>query len=269
VLASFILSVREGLEMALIIGIILGALRKTGRTRQQVFVWAGTITAAVICFIAAVVLQRLGTELEGAAEVIFEGTTMLLAAAVLTWMIFWMHRQARSIKGDIEAGVRRTGGAGGLFFLSFISVFREGIELALFVTAATLTAGAGQSLAGALLGLVAAAILGWSIFASTVQLDLRRFFLITGAVLILFAAGLAARGVHEFTEIGWIPSLVEHLWDTSALLSETSMIGQLARALFGYNSTPTLTELLVYFGYFAAILVGLRRSTSLSFVQKA
>jgi high-affinity iron transporter len=138
---------------------------------------------------------------------------------------------------------------------------REGIELALFLTAATLAADARSTLLGAVLGLAGAAALGWALFASTLRLNLRRFFQVTSVLLVLFAAGLVAHGVHELNEVGWIPAVVEHIWDVNGLLPENSTAGQVLKALFGYNGDPSLTELLAYLLYFCAITIGLRRAS--------
>ena len=259
--ASFLLSLREGIEAALIIGIVIGALRKLNRSEMAPAVWAGTLSAILVSLLTGVLLTMFGLSLEGAAEQIFEGVAMLLAASVLTWMIFWMNRQARSIKGELEAGVNRAASAGGgraLFSLAFLAVVREGIELALFLTAATFASDAQSTLLGTLLGLGVAVLLGWGLFASTVRLDLRRFFQVTGFLLILFAAGLVAHGVHEFNEVGWIPSVVEHVWDVNPVVDENSTLGLMLKALFGYNGNPSLTELLAYFAYFIVIFLGLR-----------
>lgn len=263
-LPSLVLSLREGLEAALLIGIVLGALRKIHRPDLNRIVWVGAAVAAALSLLLALLLNRTGASLQGQAEQVFEGFTMLLAAGVLTWMIFWMRRQARRLKSELETDVRRAafqGGWGALFLLAFVAVLREGIELALFLTAAALASDGRQVLVGALLGLGAAALLGWALFASLVRLDLGRFFLVTGALLILFAAGLVAHGVHEFNEAGWIPAVVEHVWDLNALVDEESFLGQALKALFGYNSNPSLTEALAYLLYFVAILFGLRRSS--------
>jgi high-affinity iron transporter len=262
-LPSLFLSLREGLEVALILGIVLGALRKMNRAALNRLVWAGAASAALVSVVTAFILYSLGTSLEGPAEQIFEGLTMLLAAGVLTWMIFWMHRQSRAIKQELETSVHQAtfrGGWQALFSLAFLSVLREGVELALFLTAATFATDAVQTLLGALLGLAVAVILGWLLFTTTYRLDLRRFFLVTGALLILFAAGLVAHGVHEFNEVGWIPAIVEQVWNTNHLLSEGSAAGQLLSALFGYNGNPSLTELTAYIGYFVVIGMGLLRN---------
>ena len=260
-LASFLLSLREGIEAALIIGIVLGALRKLNRSQMAPAVWYGALTAVLVSLVTGILLTAFGLSLEGAAEQIFEGLAMLLAAAVLTWMIFWMNRQARSIKGELELGVHQatsTGGRRALFGLAFLAVVREGIELALFLTAATFASDPRSTILGSLLGLSAAILLGWGLFASTLRLDLRRFFQVTGVLLILFAAGLVAYGVHEFNEVGWIPPVVEHLWDVNYLLNEDSTAGLMLKALFGYNGNPSMTEVLSYLAYFALITLGLR-----------
>ena len=210
-------------------------------------VWLGTILAVVLSLLGGILLTSLGLSFEGAAEQIFEGITMLLAAALLTWMIFWMSRTARDLKSNMEGEVQRAAlGAGrrGVFFVAFLAILREGIELALFLTASVFASDTLQTLLGALLGLGTAILLGWSIFAAIIRLDLRRFFQVTGFLLILFAAGLVAHGVHEFNEVGWIPAVIEHLWDVNAIVDENSTFGQLLKALFGYNGNPSLPRCL-------------------------
>ena len=137
--SSFLLSLREGLEAALIIGIVLGALRKIRRTDLAPALWVGTLAATCVSILAAVLLTIFGLSLEGNAEKIYEGITMFLAAGILTWMIFWMSGQARHLKGELEEGVNKAAvstGKRSLFWLAFFAVVREGVELALFITAA-------------------------------------------------------------------------------------------------------------------------------------
>lgn len=256
-LPSFLLSLREGLEIALIIGIVLGALVKIGRPDLKGVVWAGTFSAIFASLACALFLTAVGASLEGQAEEIFEGFTMFLAAGVLTWMIFWMNAQSRNLRQEIESGVRQatlTGGKRGLFLLAFIAVLREGIELALFLSAAAFVTDDRLTVAGLFLGLLLAAFLGWSFFASTNRLNLRRFFGVTSFFLLLFAAGLVAHGVHEFNEVGWIPAVIEDVWNINSVIDEQSFFGQLLTALFGYNGNPSLTEAIAYFFYFGIIL---------------
>jgi high-affinity iron transporter len=260
-LPSYLLSLREGIEAALIVGIVLGALRQMRRTDLIPAVWLGTLSAVALSLLAAVLLTTFGLSFEGAAEEIFEGITMIVAAALLTWMIFWMSRTARTLKSDLEADIHKaafTTGKRAVFFVAFLAILREGIELALFLTASVFATDTLQTLIGAILGLGTAILLGWSIFAAIIRLDLRRFFQVTGFLLILFAAGLVAHGVHEFNEVGWIPAVIEHVWDVNAFINENSTFGLLLKALFGYNGNPSLTEVLAYAAYFVAIFVGLR-----------
>ena len=271
-LPTYLLSLREGLEAALIIGIVLGALTKIRRTDLSPAVWLGTLSAVGISILTAVVLTAFGMSLEDKAEQIFEGITMLIAAGLLTWMIFWMSKQARFLKSELEAGVNKAAASTGkraIFWVAFIAVVREGVELAFFITAAffagdqtQVTSNITQTLAGTILGLGTAALLGWTLFATTVRLDLRRFFQVTGFLLILFAAGLVAHGVHEFNEVGGIPAVVEHIWDVNAILDETSVAGQLLKTLFGYNGNPSLTEMISYFVYLAVVTFLWRRDTT-------
>jgi high-affinity iron transporter len=271
---GFLLALREGLEAALIVGIVLGALRKTRHEELKSTVWWGTVGAIVASLVAAVVLYLVGLSFEGKAEEAFEGITMLLAAGVLTWMIFWMHNQSRNISANLEADVRqatiRRGSKRALFLLAFLAVVREGIELALFLTATSFASGAQQTVVGALLGLATVAILAWALFSSLVKLDIRRFFQVTSVLLILFAAGLVAHGVHELNEAGWVPVIIEHVWDINHIIDENGFAGEILKTLFGYNSNPSLTEIIAYVGYFLMLFLGLQRQqVKLTTLQQA
>ena len=255
-LASFLLSLREGLEAALIIGIVLGVLLKLKRTDLNGVVWRGVGLAALLSLIAAIALNLLGMEFEGKGEEIFEGVAMLLAAGVLTWMILWMKNHSHTLKNEIEEQTNQAAlgkGQKALFALAFLAVFREGIELALFLLAARLTSSPLQTISGALLGLLIAGILGWILFTSTRKLNLRNFFSVTNILLIIFAAGLVGLGVHEFNEAGVIPSVIEHVWDINRIISDKGEVGLLLKALVGYNGNPSLTEVAAYLLYLGGI----------------
>ncbi|MGD2104381.1 MAG: FTR1 family protein [Anaerolineae bacterium] len=261
--ASALITLREGLEAALIVGIVLGVLGKLGRSDRVRPVWAGVLAAVAVSVVAGLLLNVMGVAFEGRGEAIFEGIAMLLAAGVLTWMIFWMQRQGRKIQADLEMDVRRAvsqESSWALFSLSFVAVVREGIETVLFLTAAALSATASQTLIGGALGLVAAIVIGWLIFAVGRELNVRAFFQVTGILLVLFAAGLVAHGVHELQEASVIPTVVEHVWDLNPILDEDSTVGEFLKALFGYNGNPSLSEVLSYIAYYAAIYLGTRSS---------
>lgn len=270
-IASYLLSLREGLEAALIIGIVLGMLGKLSRRDLLPNVWYGVISATVVSLVIALLLQYFGASLEGVAEELFEGLTMLLAAGILTWMIFWMRRQSRTIKSDLEEDVRRvsiSGSRSALFLLAFLAVLREGIELALFLTATSLTTGGQGTLIGAILGMVTAVALGWVLFTTTIHLDIKRFFQVTAFLLVLFAAGLVAHGVHELNEANIIPAVVAHVWDINWLIDEASFVGLILKSMFGYNGNPSLTEVLAYLSYFAVISIALWLNRSPQIVKQ-
>jgi high-affinity iron transporter len=252
-----LITLREGLEAALIVGIVLSVLRKldqtgTGRSDRRRAVWLGVLGAVGVSLVAGWVLNALGVAFEGRGEAIFEGIAMLLAACVLTWMIFWMQRQGRQVQADLELDVRRataTENAWALFSLSFVAVVREGIETVLFLTAAAFNANPTQTLIGGALGLLVAIVLGWLMFAAGKQLNIRAFFRVTGVLLLVFAAGLVAHGVHELQEAALLPTLIEHVWDINSTLNENGTLGTFLKALFGYNGNPSLLEVIVYVAY--------------------
>jgi len=256
--ASFLLALREGLEAALIIGVLLGTLNKIGKLKFRNAIWFGAILAILASGLGGFALNQLGASFTGRAEEIFEGITMLLAAGILTWVILWMGNHARAMKeklaSDVQVAVSNRSWFA-LFSLSFLAVIREGIELAFFLTAVSLDAGGIEVLTGAGLGLAAVVVIAVLLFRSLIQLDLVRSFQVTSIILVFFAAGLVAHGVHEFNEVGWIPSIIEHVWDINHILDEKSTLGGLLKTLLGYNGNPSLTEIISYVLYF--IILGI------------
>jgi len=252
-LASFVLALREGLEAALIIGVLLGTLKKLDREGYQKAIWYGAGLAVLASGVGGYLINLLGAGFEGRAEEIFEGITMLLAAGILTWVILWMRKHSRDVNEKLAADVSRAvsnQNKMALFSLSFLAVIREGIELAFFLVAvAADTDGAGIMI-GAFLGLTAVVIIAYLLFRSLIRLNLARFFQITSIILVLFAAGLVAHGVHEFNEAGLIPPIIDHLWDINHILDERSTLGELLKTLLGYNGNPSLTEVISYILYF-------------------
>jgi high-affinity iron transporter len=258
-LPSLLLTFREGLEAALIVGIIFGILRQLGRHDLRRLAWTAVAAAAALSLALAVALQIAGAEFEGRGEMLFEGTAMLLAVGVLTWMIFWMRRQARFFRARIEAEMRvaiRQGHHWALFSIVFLAVFREGVETALFLTAANVASGDDLStFVGGVIGLAVAVLIGWAIYRGAARLNVRRFFDVTSVLLLIFAAGLFAHGLHEFEELGWLPALAEEVWNLKPVLSDTSTVGSLLRVLVGYNDDPTLLEVIGYLAYWGVVLV--------------
>lgn len=259
--AATLITFREGLEAALIVGILIGYLVKIGQGQRARMAWAGVGTAVALSALLAFGISAVGAELEGRAEQIFEGVTMFLAVGVLTWMIFWMRFQARFLKVSLEKEVQTAATSGqtlALFSVAFVAVFREGVETALFLSASAFAADGAGTLMGAILGLAIAVALGWLIYASTVRLNVRLFFNVTSVLLLFFAAGLLAYGVHEFQEASLLPMTIEHVWNINHILDEKSTLGEIMKALFGYNGNPSLLEVISYAAYWVVALAGVR-----------
>ncbi|MGQ9630999.1 MAG: iron uptake transporter permease EfeU [bacterium] len=259
---SFLITLREGLEAALIVGILLTYLAKIGRRDCFCFVVAGVLGAVVASGIAALLFSFVAGGFSGRNEEIFEGLVMLLAVAVLTYMVLWMNSQSHRIRGELEEKVdialaRRN--LWGLTALAFVAVFREGVETVLFLAALIRESPVGMATLGGVLGVAAAVALAWAFFKGGYRISLKRFFRITGAILIVIAAGLLARGVHELQEAGVIPAFVEHLYDINFILDENGTVGSFLKALVGYNGNPSLIEVIAYISYYVVIFLSLLR----------
>ena len=258
--AAFVITLREGIEAALIVSILLAYLRQLGRQDLSRLVWWGTVLAALVSFGVGTVIFTVGAEFEGRGEQIFGGLATLTAVAVLTWMIFWMRRQGASIRTELQEKVNLALVAGGtaLSLLAFFAVLREGVETALFLFAAAEgTAVASGSVAGqllgAFLGLALAIVLAVLLYRGAIHMNLRSFFRLTGLILIVIAAGLFAAGIHELQEAGWFPFLEGTAFDISATLPDDSGVGAILRGLVGYSAAPTTLEVVSWLGYLLII----------------
>jgi len=260
--ASFVIALREGIEAALIVSIILAYLKQLGATDRSRLVWWGTAAAVILSALVGTAIFAAGAEFKGEAEEIFEGVVTLAAVAVLTWMIFWMRRQGARIRSELHEKVDTALVAGGLAMagLAFFAVLREGIETALFLFAAargTAVEGGGVApaaqLTGAALGLALAIVLGVLLYRGGIRMNLRTFFRITGWVLIVVAAGLFAFSLHELQEAGWLPFLGGPAFDLSASLPDDTGVGAILRGLVGYHADPTWLEVVGWLGYLLVI----------------
>jgi high-affinity iron transporter len=241
----------------LIVGIVLAYLAKTDNRHHFRVIWAGTAAAVLVSVVTGAALFFTVGALEGRAEQIFEGAAMFSAVAVLTWMIFWMRKQAVNIKKELEAriqGAIAAGSAVGLASVVFFAVLREGWETALFLFAISESSSPAVTAIGAVIGLVISITLGVALYMGSRRLNLRQFFTVTGILLIVFAAGLLAHGIHEWQEAGLLPLTVEHLWDTNAVVSEDSTVGEFLTTLFGYNGNPSLLEFVAWGSYLGIAL---------------
>jgi high-affinity iron transporter len=263
--SGLLTGLREGVEAALIVSIILAYLAKTGNQRHFGKIWIGAGAAVGVSIAIGLALFITIGGFEEPAEQIFEGFAMVIAAGVVTWMLFWMRRTAANLKGELQAGVDRalvSGGVLGLALLAFTAVIREGIETALFLMGQATAAGseATSTLVGAVIGLAIAVAIGWGLYRGARVINLRTFFQWTGVALIFIAAGLLSHGIHEFIEAGWIAVGTGTAFDISGILPHEpdagalGVVGSILRALVGYTSTPEWITFLAWLGYVVVVL---------------
>ena len=281
VLSSFLITSRETLEAALVIGIVLAYLSKTNNTQYKKTVYYGIFFGILLSVISAALFIVFTDGFSGRAEEIFEGSTMLFAAVLLTTMILWMMKQkhvAREIEAKVanhleKANFNRTY-AYGLFALIVVAVLREGVETVVFFSA--INYASGISFIGATLGVITAIVISYLFFMSSKKINLKKFFNITSIFLILIAAGLVAHGIHEFQEASVIPYVVKEVWDVNPavtgigaypLMHEDGLIGSFLKGLFGYNGNPSLLEVMFYFGYLGIIFLVYKRIESKNLVE--
>jgi high-affinity iron transporter len=263
--SGLLTGLREGVEAALILAIICAYLAKTGNRRAFDRVFFGAGLAVLLSVVLGIVIYVTVGSFPEPYEQLFEAATLLAAAGVVTWMLFWMRRQAGSVKGELQAAVDRAledGSANALAVLAFVAVIREGVETALFLVgqAASVASegGAPWVVAGALVGILIAAVLGVGFYHGSRRLNLGTFFRWTGIALVFIAGGLVAKALHELIEIGVIGFGTSTLFDLSGVLPHEpdggSILGQFMAALFGYSSTPEVTTVVVWLTYVVVVL---------------
>ena len=256
-LSTFIIALREGLEAALIIGILVAYILKTDRRHLLAPLWSGVAAAIVGSIGLGLILSKTSEELTERAEKLFVGTTSFLAVALVTWMVFWMKRTARTLRSDLHGKVDsalRTGPLA-LAGAAFFAVIREGLETALFVYSNFNTvANTGSSALGLILGFAVAISLGYLIFKSAIKLDLSKFFRYTGVALVVVAAGVLSYGVHEFQELGWLPGADSYAWDVSSLIPKDSLLGATLGGLMGFDNTTSWLQLGIWTIYLTTVL---------------
>ncbi len=258
-LVAFLIMLREGVEAALIVGIVGSYLRQTNRARFMPAVWAGVVLAAALCLALGLGLNAVGAEFPQRQQELFEGVVGLLAVGILTSMVFWMKKAARSIKAqlhdEVDAALRSGDGQGlALVGMAFFAVGREGLESVFFLLA-VFQGGTGWSVSlGAVLGLLGAVAVGWAIYVGGVHLDLRRFFRWTGVLILFVAAGLLANALQSFHEAGLWNGLQAQAFDLSGVLPADSVPGTLLSAFLGYQETPTVGAVGLYLVFLLSAL---------------
>lgn len=254
---AFLIALREGFEAALIVAIVLAFVRRQAPEHTRA-VWIGTAAALVLAAGVGIVLQITLDGLAGIARMRTFALICLAAAGLLTWMIFWMRKHSRGLKAELEgkAGHALASGSGfALATVAFLAVAREGLETALFLLSTTSSAGGGQVVTGTLLGLLVATVLGVAVYQGSHVINMRRFFLVTGALIILFAAGLLSRAVQFLQASGDLGTWNNSAYNVTqyAWLTVSTQSGRFLAGIFGWDPRPSIEQVAAYLGFLVPI----------------
>jgi len=244
--ANFIITFRETLEAALVVGIVLSILKKMEEEKKNKYVYLAVISGIAFSFLGAFLFESLAGGFKGRAEQIFEGIVMLSGAFLITTMILWMMKQ-KNISENLASKVTMHAEQSnplGIFLIVFIAILREGIETVIFLSASSEMSGGNFNILGAVLGIVSAIILGFIFFNMTKKMNLK-----------LFAAGLVGYGVHELEEAKILSPIIYPIWDINWFLNEKGNLGSVLKGLFGYNGNPSLLETIFYLSYLITVMI--------------
>jgi high-affinity iron transporter len=257
VFANFLIGLREGLEASLVVGILIAYLVRTDRRHMLPMVWGGVAIAVLVSLGAGAALTYGPNGLSFEAQEAIGGTLSIVAVGFVTWMIFFMARTSRGMKGELEGRMDEAIGRGGwsLALLAALAVGREGLETALFLWAAAKATGSTtQPLTGGALGIAVAIVLGVFIYRGAIRLDLAKFFTWTGVALIFIAAGVLAYGIHDLQEAGILPGLDNLAFDVSSTIPPSSWYGTLLKGTINFSPRTTWLELVAWFAYVIPVL---------------
>ena len=255
--ANYLIGLREGLEASLIVGILVAYVVKAGHSTRLGAIWAGTGIAIAVSLAFGAALTATSSSLSEEAEHAFAGTMSIIAVALVTWMVFWMRRTAREMRGEMHGKLDKALLSGGfaLGLVALVAVLREGLETALFLWASTSASeGTAAALGGALLGIATAVVIGWAVYRGAVRLNLATFFTWTGALLIVVAAGVLAYGVRDLQEAGWLPGGENYAFDVSSTVDEDGPLGTILGGFFHFDPITTWLQLTVWVVYLVVTL---------------
>lgn len=259
-LVAFLIMLREGIEAALIVGIIASYLKYSGRTKNMPAMWLGIGLAVLLCSIFGLIIHKATGEIPQKQQELFVGLIGLIATAFLTTMVFWMKKAAYSIKSQIHESIEKALSHGknqtmALIVMSFLAVMREGLESVFFLIAAFEQGRENGALIGAILGIIASILFGYGIYQGGIRLNLTKFFKWTGCFIIIVAAGLLASSLRALHEAGIWNQLQTVVFDWSQALSTHSILGVFLSGVLGYNDRPTIGEVLIWLIYLVPALI--------------
>ena len=257
-LANYLIGLREGLEASLVIGILLAYLVKVERRDLMPAVWGGVLAAAGISIGFGALLTFGPSNLSFQAQEAIGGTLSIVAVGLITWMIFWMARMARTMRAELHAKLDQAVNAGAMavFVVAILAVGREGLETALYLWVGAQAAQTSSvlPLLGAVLGLATSFLVGWAIYRGALRLNLRTFFAWTGVFLIVVAAGVLAYGVHDLQEAGILPGVNNLAFDVSGTIPPSSLIGTVLKGVFNFSPATTWLQAIVWVAYIIPVM---------------
>ena len=259
-LASYLIGLREGLEVTLVVSILIAYLVKADRRRELLPLWGGVAAAIALSVVFGALLTYTETTLlaDTRSRELFEAITSVVAVVLVTWMIFWMRRTARRLKGELHGKLESAIGVGALAIagIAFVSVIREGLETALlFYTAAQGATSTVTPLLAISAGIATSVLIGVGLYAGAIRVNLSRFFTISGVLLVFVAAGIFKYGVHDFQEAGVLPGLQDIAFDITGVLDPTSWYGAAISGMFNITGAPTVLETIAYAAYLLPVLL--------------
>jgi high-affinity iron transporter len=260
VLTALLIMLREGFEAALVVAIVYAYIRRIDRPDLAAPMWQGIAAAAALSIGVGIVVHLTVENLSGKPRLLAFAAVSLLAVVVLTWMIFWMRRQAHLIKGELQDSVDQAVASGGdvrlaVMTVAFLAVAREGLEAALFLIAAATTEDGWAVLVGGLIGLAGAAALGALVVLGGRRIPMRQFFTVTGLILIVFAAGLVSRTVLWLQAAGEFGTVWNNVYDLTAYrwLTVSTESGKFLGAMFGWDPRPSIEQVVAYLAFLVTV----------------
>ena len=255
-LGNFLIGLREGLEASLIVSILIAYLVKSGRRREIRFVWWGVGTALALVVAVFTVITLVVDQLSFRAQEIVGGTLSIIAVGMVTWMIFWMRRTARHLKRELESQMSDALALGSvaLATVAFLTVGREGLETAAIIWATIIGSTTSGPFVGSTLGILVAVALGWLIYRGALRINLSVFFTVTGALLIIVAAGVFAYGIFDLQEARVLPGLTNLAFDITNIIPKDSWYGTLLKGTVNFQPDPSWLQVIAWIAYVVPVL---------------
>jgi high-affinity iron transporter len=256
VLGNFLIGLREGLEASLIVSILIAYLVKSDRRREIRFVWWGVAAAIALVVAVFAVITIVFDQLSFKAQEIVGGTMSIIAVVMVTWMIFWMRRTARHLKRELESSMSKALELGPLALatVAFLTVGREGLETSAIVWATIIGSTTSGPFIGSILGILVAVALGWLIYRGALRINLSVFFTVTGALLIIVAAGVLAYGIYDLQEARVLPGLTNVAFDITNIIPKDSWYGTLLKGTVNFQPDPSWLQVIAWIAYVVPVL---------------